>query len=69
MFSKLQFSWKENLKKCTNLEGKKVQGIFGRTFIFVLLCSAVFRLQNYVSDSLKLICLGDKRLLSEFLCK
>ena len=38
---------KENLEKCTSFEEKKVQGIFGKTFI---LASAVFRLQNRVSD-------------------
>ena len=43
-FSKLQFSRKENLKS------KKVQGIFEETFVLALLFSAVFRLQNRVSD-------------------
>ena len=32
------------------LKSKKVQGKFGKTFILVLLSSAVFRLQNSVSD-------------------
>ena len=32
------------------LKSKKVQGIFGKTFILALLSSAVFRLQNHVSD-------------------
>ena len=32
------------------LKSKKVQGIFGETFILALLSSAVFRLQNGVSD-------------------
>ena len=32
------------------LKSKKVQGKFGKTFILVLLSSAVFRLQNRVSD-------------------
>ena len=32
------------------LKSKKVQGIFGKTFILALLSSAVFRLQNSVSD-------------------
>ena len=49
-FSKLQFSQKENLKKCTSFEEQKVQGIFGETFILALLSSAVFRLQKCVSD-------------------
>ena len=32
------------------LKRKKVQGIFGKRFILALLPSAVFRLQNHVSD-------------------
>ena len=32
------------------LKSKKVQGIFGKTFILALLSSAVIRLQNCVSD-------------------
>ena len=32
------------------LKSKKVQGIFGKSFILALLSSAVFRLQNCVSD-------------------
>ena len=31
-------------------KSKKVQGIFGKTFILLLLSSAVFDLQNCVSD-------------------
>ena len=31
-------------------KSKKVQGIFGKTVILALLSSAVFRLQNSVSD-------------------
>ena len=50
-FSKLRFSLKENLKKCTKFkEQKKVQSIFGVTFILALSSSVVFRLQNRVSD-------------------
>ena len=33
-----------------NLKSKKVQGIFGKKFTLALLSSAVFRLQNSVSD-------------------
>ena len=32
------------------LKSKKVQGIFGETFILALFSSAAFRLQNHVSD-------------------
>ena len=49
-FSKLQFSQKENLKKCTNFEEQKGTRYiwWGGTFIFALSSSAVFRLQNCV---------------------
>ena len=46
-FSKLQFS---RIRNALTLKSKKVQGIFGETFILALLSSAVFRLQNHVSD-------------------
>ena len=57
-FSKLRFSRKENLKKCTTLKSKKVQGIFGGTFILALSSSAVFHLQIYVSDFFKTVLFG-----------
>ena len=41
-------SRKENLQKCTSFEEQK--GILQKTFILALLSSAVFRLQNHVSD-------------------
>ena len=44
-FSKLQYYRNENLKKCTTFEG-----IFAEIFILALSSSAVFRLQNFVSD-------------------
>ena len=37
-------------EKCTTLKNKKVQGIFGGTFILALSSSAVFCLQKFVSD-------------------
>ena len=40
----------KNSKKCTGFEERKVQGIFGVTLILALSSSAVFRLQNSVSD-------------------
>ena len=43
--------------------------MFGETFIFALLSSAVFRLQNVSQISFKLFCSWDKKLLSEFLRK
>ena len=44
------FSQKENLKKCTSFEEKKVQGIFVKPFILTSLSSVIFCLQNRVSD-------------------
>ena len=50
MFSKLRFYRKENLKKCTRFEEQKgAKYIWGNVY-FSLLSSAVFRLQNSVSD-------------------
>ena len=46
--SEKQISRKENLKKCTSLEKQK--GTIGETYIVALLSSAIFRLQNRVSD-------------------
>ena len=43
-WEKLAFS------KCTTLKSKKVQSIFMATFILALSSSAIFRLQNRVSD-------------------
>ena len=37
-------------RKGLALKSKKLQGIFGETFILGILCSAVFVLQNCVSD-------------------
>ena len=39
---KSKVSWRENLKKCTALKSKKVQGIFKKMFILALLSLAVF---------------------------
>ena len=47
---------KENLKLSQDYLNRDalfsilLQGIFGETFIFALLSSAVFHLQNYISD-------------------
>ena len=51
-FSKLQFSWKENLKKCTSFEEQKdTRYVRGNVFL-ALSSSAIFPLQNRVSDCL-----------------
>ena len=48
------------------LKSQKVQGIFGETFILVLLSSAIF---VYNTMSFNVSCSGDKTLLPEFLRK
>ena len=47
---KSKFLGKKIWRNALALKSKKVQGIFGETFILALLSSAVFRLQNGVSD-------------------
>ena len=49
---KMKFLGKKISRNGLALKSKKVQGIFGQTFIFALLCSAAFLLQNCVSDFL-----------------
>ena len=49
-FSKLRFSQKENLKKCTNFEEQKGTRYIRGTYVLALSFSAFFRLQNCVSD-------------------
>ena len=55
------------------LKSKKIQGIFGKTFILTLLSSTVFLYKTVSQISFKLsfisFCLGDQRLLSKFLRK
>ena len=47
---KSKFLGKKIWRNALALKSKKVQGIFWKTFILALLPSAVFRLQNCVSD-------------------
>ena len=47
---KAKYLGKKIWKNAVALKNKKVQGIFGEIFIFALLSSAAFRLQNRVSD-------------------
>ena len=49
-YRKSKFLGKKICRNPLALKCKKVQGIFGKTFILALLSSAVFRLQNHVSD-------------------
>ena len=45
-----KFLGKIILRNALVLMNKKVQVILGKTFVLALVTSAVFRLQNYVSD-------------------
>ena len=47
---KSKFLGKKIWRNALALKSKKVQGIFGKTFILELLSSAVFCLQNSASD-------------------
>ena len=47
---KSKFLGKKISRNVLALKSKKVQGIFEKMFILALLSSAVFRLQNHVSD-------------------
>ena len=47
---KSKFLGKKIWRNALALKSKKLQGIFGKTFILALLSSDVFRLQNCVSD-------------------
>ena len=40
------------------LKSKKVEGIFGKTFVLALLSSAVFLLQKFVSDFFYIVLFG-----------
>ena len=55
---KTKFLWEKTLRNALVLKSKKAQGIFGKTFILGLLSSAVFRLQNRVSDVFWIVLLG-----------
>ena len=48
--SESKFAGKKIGRNALALKSKKVQGIFGETFIVALLSSSVFCLQNCVSD-------------------
>ena len=49
-FQKSKFIEKKIWRNALALKSKKVQGMLGKTLILALSSSAVFRLQNHVSD-------------------
>ena len=49
-YRKSRLLGKKIWRNALDLKSKKVQDIFGKTFILALLSLAVFRLQNLVSD-------------------
>ena len=61
----INFLGKKIQRNAPALKRKKVQGIFGEIFIMAISSSAVFCLQNRVSDFFNLFCSEHKRLLSE----
>ena len=64
--SKLQFSRKENLKKCTHFEEHKVtRYIRGNVYIGIIVFSS-FVLKTLSQISFKLFCLGDKAFIRVF---
>ena len=69
-FSKLRFSRKENLKKCTNFEEQKgTKYIRGEQLYWHNSLHISFAFKSVSQISFKLFCSGDKMLLSEFLWK
>ena len=69
-FSKVRFSRKENLKKCTSFEKQKGAGYIREKALFWhyrLQLSCVYKSVSLIS--FYLFCSRDKRLLSEFLRK
>ena len=55
---KSKFLGKKIRRNALDLKSKKVQGIFRKTFILALLSSAVFSLQNRVSDFFQFVLFG-----------
>ena len=53
-----KFLGKKIWRNALTLESKKVKGIFGKTFILLLLSSVVFCQQNLVSDFFSLVLFG-----------
>ena len=58
---KSKFLGKKIWRNALTLESKKVQGIFGKTFILLLLSSVVFCQQNLVSDFFWLVLFGKQK--------
>ena len=55
---KSKFLGKKIRRNALDLKSKRVQGIFRKTFILALLSSAVFSLQNRVSDFFQFVLFG-----------
>ena len=58
LVGKVNYSERKFWRNALALKSKRVQGIFGENFILALLSSAVFRLQNSVSDFFLFVLLG-----------
>ena len=71
-FSKLvekKISWKEKLKKCTSFEEQNCTRYIRENAYFGIFIFQSFVYKTMSQISFKLFCLGDKRLLPEFLRK
>ena len=53
-----KFLGKKIWRNALALKSKKIQVIFGKTFILAILASAVIHLQNRVSDFFKIVLFG-----------
>ena len=70
MFSKLRFSWKENLKKCSSFEGQKgTRYIWGNIYFGIIFFGCLLSTKLCLNFFFNLFCSGDKRFLSQFLRK
>ena len=58
LVGKVNFSERKFEEKELAFKSKRVQNIFGETFILGVLSSAVFHLQNSVSDFFEVVLLG-----------
>ena len=70
MFSKLRFSQKEILNKCTSFEEQKDKTYIPGNIYFAMIVFGCLSSKKTVSQiSFNLFCSGDKELFSEFLRK
>ena len=69
LVGKVNFSQKKTWRNALALKSKMVEGIFRKNFTWHYYLQLFFVYKTASQISFKLLCLGDKRLLSEFLRK